>query len=179
MGAEIQSALSLSSCSPLLYTLQKTPESIPKLNSWKKAVKLDVTVNFMCHFGWLSGAQIKCFLPVFVRVIQMRLAFESVDLVESLLQCVGIIQCLEDLNRTRDGGRKVPLFSCFTAELEHLIPSTLGLHLQRQLPWLSDLRTWTTYISSFPGSPACRGLILGLLSLHKSCEPIPIIVPPP
>lgn len=113
-----------------------------------------VTGDFMCHLDWPQGAHIKTlFLDVSVRV--KGLAFQSVDSADCPPQCVWAssnpwttwIQ-----QKVKEGGIHF-FFSCLTAWVttSHLLCFT-G-------PQTQD---WITH--GFPGSPACRRQIGGLLN---------------
>lgn len=90
---------------------------------------------------------------------------------------MGIIQSIEGLNRTKkvEEGQ-----ICFLLRLRHASSPALGHQLltpatsdldwdfHHWLPWFSGLQglDWN-YTTAFPGSPACRWQLLGLLSLHN------------
>ena len=79
---------------------------------------------------------------------------------------VGLIQSVEGLNRTKRLGKRGLLLPGFL-ELGHQSFPAFRLQLEHQLflglePAGFQVRTYTT---GFPGSPACRQQILGLLSL--------------
>lgn len=75
---------------------------------------------------------------------------------------VGIIQTVEGLNRMKKRTERFGL----NWGIDLLPPELLVFGSPDSDWYLKRLSLWTTYTTAFPGSPACREPILGLVNLH-------------
>ena len=89
----------------------------------------------------------------------------------------GIIQSMETLNRTKGRGRRNSLFfPGLMLELGHFIFSSpwTGIYTIHS-PGSQAFGLRLNYTTGFPGSPACRWQIVGLLSFHNHVSQFPQI----
>lgn len=78
---------------------------------------------------------------------------------------VGITQPIVDLKRTKSEGREHPVLACLNWDNRLLLPLD-WIHTISSLV-LGSLNLDQNRTTGFPGSPACRWQIIGLLSLHN------------
>lgn len=162
----------LSKSPTLLYSCPSLPGAKKKCFLWWLILDLNSIEQGVPRLNIVSGCFCEC-----VSGWDQHLNWWTQWSGLSSAMWMGIIQSILGLNRkkkAKEKGIHLFLVSLLSWDISHhlLLPSGWDLH--HQLPWLSSSWSDQNYITGFPGSPACREQIMGLLNLCNCGNRSPI-----